>query len=146
MLRVSMRTDYGIRAAIELATHYGKPPVSSAEIAARQEIPEPYLDQLLITLRKAGIIRSSRGPLGGHSLAKDPRDITLAELVAALEGRTPPAACFDEHGRCQLGPGCPQRDVWTELDQLLWNHLRSVTMADLVDRQAQLQARAMYYI
>jgi Rrf2 family protein len=146
VLRVSMRTDYGLRAAIELATRFGEPPISSAEVASRQEIPEPYLDQLLVSLRKAGIVRSSRGPLGGHALARDPREVSVAEVIAALEGRTPPSACFDDRGQCQLGASCPQREVWTELERLVWDHLEAISLADLVARQSQLESRAMYYI
>ncbi|MFN8532414.1 MAG: Rrf2 family transcriptional regulator [Dehalococcoidia bacterium] len=141
-----MRTDYGIRAVIELAARFGEPPVSSAEIASRQEIPEPYLDQLLVSLRKAGLVRSTRGPLGGHSLAKDPAELNLGDLVAALDGRSAPSACFDHDDRCQLGEGCPQRDAWVELDRLVWNYLASVNLADLVARQSQLDSRAMYHI
>lgn len=146
VLRVSMRTDYGLRAAIELAARFGQPPISSADVASRQEIPEPYLDQLLVALRKAGLVRSARGPLGGHALARDPREVTAADVVAALEGRTPPSACFDERWQCQLGPSCAQREVWTDVDRLLWDFLKSVTLADLVARQSQLESRAMYYI
>jgi len=61
-MKVSTKGDYGVRALVELAHHYGQGPVQSAEIAARQEVPEPYLDQLLTTLRRAGFIRSVRGP------------------------------------------------------------------------------------
>ncbi|GIW06895.1 MAG: Rrf2 family transcriptional regulator [Dehalococcoidia bacterium] len=141
-----MRTDYGLRAAIELAARFGEPPVSSGEVASRQEIPEPYLDQLLVTLRKAGIVRSTRGPLGGHALARDPRDVSVGEVVAALEGHAQPSACFDERGQCQLGPICPQREVWTDLERLVWERLQGITLADLVARQSQLESRAMYYI
>ena len=72
-MRLTMRSDYGAHAVIELALHYGHGPVQCAEIAARQKIPEAYLDQLLSSLRRVGIIKSLRGPHGGHELARDPR-------------------------------------------------------------------------
>ena len=74
-MKVSMKGDYGVRALVELAHHYGEGPVQSAVIASRQSIPEPYLDQLLTSLRRAGFIRSVRGPQGGHALIRDPHDL-----------------------------------------------------------------------
>ncbi len=146
MLRVSMRTDYSVRAAIELAARFGHPPASSSEIAAAQDIPEPYLDQLLVALRKAGLVRSSRGPQGGHTLVRSPREVTLADVIIALDGRQTPLACMNENGQCQLGPTCPQREPWLELDRLVWDYLKSYTLTDLLDIQTNAQARAMYHI
>ena len=85
-----MRSDYGAHAIIELASRMGEGPVQSADIAARQKIPEAYLDQLLVSLRRAGIVRSSRGPHGGHELARDPKELTLGDVVTALEGPVVP--------------------------------------------------------
>src|SRR5919197_3017973 len=85
-----MRSDYGAHAVIELARRFGQGPVQCAEIAQRQKIPESYLDQLLSSLRRVGIVRSVRGPHGGHELARDPRQLTLGEVVTALEGPVVP--------------------------------------------------------
>src|SRR3989304_5201364 len=85
-MKVSMKGDYGVRALIELAHHYGEGPVQSAVIASRQGVPEPYLDQLLTALRRAGFIRSVRGPQGGHALIRDPQELRLSEAIGALEG------------------------------------------------------------
>ncbi|HEY6103691.1 MAG TPA: Rrf2 family transcriptional regulator, partial [bacterium] len=76
-MKVSTRAEYGLRALIDLATHYGEGPVQSREIAARQGLPEPYLNQLMTSLRRAGLVSSKRGPAGGHSLAKPPEAINL---------------------------------------------------------------------
>src|SRR5262245_28322897 len=81
-----MRSDYGARAMIDLALRYGDGPVQSADIAVRQGIPEAYLEQLLTALRKAGLVRSTRGPHGGHELARAPAEMSLLEVVSALEG------------------------------------------------------------
>ena len=85
-MRISTKGDYGVRALIELSHHYGEGPLQSAEIAARQRIPEPYLDQLLTTLRKAGFIRSVRGPQGGHALIRRPEEVRLSDVIRSLEG------------------------------------------------------------
>ena len=89
-MKVSMKGDYGARALVELEHHYGEGPVQSATIAVRQSIPEPYLDQLLTALRRAGFIRSVRGPQGGHALVRDPHDLRLSEAISALEGSLAP--------------------------------------------------------
>src|SRR5258707_5582886 len=85
-----MRSDYGAHAVIELARRYGQGPVQCAEIAASQKIPESYLDQLLSSLRRVGIVHSVRGPHGGHELARDPRQLTLGDIFTALEGPVVP--------------------------------------------------------
>lgn len=85
-MRVSMKTEYGFRAVLELAANAGRGALQSAEIARRQGIPGPFLDQVLMTLRRAGMVNSTRGPHGGHQLARRPEDIRLDEVVDCLEG------------------------------------------------------------
>jgi Rrf2 family cysteine metabolism transcriptional repressor len=84
-MRVSMKTEYGFRAILELAANQGGA-LQSAEIARRQAIPGPFLDQVLMTLRRAGMISSTRGPRGGHRLARKPEEIRLDQLIDCLEG------------------------------------------------------------
>ena len=84
-MHIAKRTDYGVRAMMYLAERYGQGNIQSAAIAARQGIPEAYLDQLLGSLRKAGLVRSVRGPQGGHSLLISPDQITLMAIVSALD-------------------------------------------------------------
>ena len=85
-MRVSSRADYGVRALFELALRAGQGPVHSKEIAARQEIPEAYLHQVLGALSRAGLIRSTRGPLGGHELSTQPSEISVHAILTALDG------------------------------------------------------------
>ena len=85
-MRFSMKTEYGFRAILELAANSGPGSLQSAEIARRQAIPGPFLDQVLMTLRRAGMITSTRGPHGGHALARPPQDIRLDQLIDCLEG------------------------------------------------------------
>jgi Rrf2 family protein len=106
-----MKGDYGLRAMIDLAAHYGKGPVPSAAIAARQHVPEHFLDQLLIALRRAGLLKSQRGPQGGHMLAKPPSQISMSDVIRALEGNTAPMECVPNPPVCQLSPGCAIRGV-----------------------------------
>ena len=106
-MRVSTKGDYGVRALIELAHHYGEvKPMQSSEIAARQRIPESYLEQLLTTLRRAGFIRSVRGPQGGHALIRAPESIRISEVIESLEGAIMPIDCLDETSACSRNGGC----------------------------------------
>src|SRR4030088_3230344 len=93
-MRLSMKTEYGVRAIVELAANAGRGSLQSGEIARRQVIPGPFLDQVLMTLRRAGLVQSTRGPHGGHVLARNPEDIRLDEVIAGLAGeggkRRPP--------------------------------------------------------
>src|SRR5437868_12637292 len=85
-MRFSMKTEYGVRAILELAANSGRGTLQSAEIARRQAIPGPFLDQVLMTLRRAGMISSTRGPHGGHAIARRPDEIRLDEVLDCLEG------------------------------------------------------------
>ena len=145
-MKVPMKVDYGVRALVELAAHYGEGPVQTAEIAVRQSIPEAYLDQLLTTLHKFGFIRSRRGPMGGHSLARDPSEINLGMIMLTLEGNTPVLDCLTEPNECMLSYTCAQRDVWRSVDEAVHDLLSATTVADLAYRQNHLAGRGMYQI
>ncbi len=146
-MKVSTKGDYGVRALVELAHHYGQGPLQSAEIAARQEIPEPYLDQLLPTLRRAGFIRSVRGPQGGHALIREPAEVRLSEVVVALEGSLAPLACVDDPDSCTKNGGCVQREVWEEVRDATQQILDRVSIADLAEKERQYSRNGgRYYI
>ena len=146
-MKVSTKGDYGVRALVELAHHYGQGPVQSAEIAARQEVPEPYLDQLLTTLRRAGFIRSVRGPQGGHALISEPHEVKLSEVMVALEGSLAPLACVDDPNACTKEGGCVQREVWERVRDATLEILESVSIADLAEKERQYSHNGgRYYI
>ena len=146
-MKVSTKGDYGVRALVELAHHYGQGPVQSAEIAARQEVPEPYLDQLLTTLRRAGFIRSVRGPQGGHALIRDQHELKLSEVVQALEGSLAPIACVDDPEACTRTGGCVQREVWERVRDATREILESVSIADLAQKEREYSRNGgRYYI
>jgi Rrf2 family protein len=136
-VRVSTKGDYGVRALIELAHHFGQGTLQSAEIAVRQGIPEPYLDQLLTTLRRAGFIRSVRGPQGGHALVREPENLKLSEVIAVLEGSLSPIACLDEPDGCGKPGFCPQRQVWEAVRDATQKILDDVSIGDLAARERQ---------
>ena len=147
-MRVTMKSDYGLRAMIDLAAHYGQGPVPSAAIAERQVVPEHFLDQLLIALRRAGLLKSQRGPQGGHMLARPPQQISMSDVIRALDGSTAPMECLPTPSFCQLSPGCAIREVWQQVEQFAQQLLASTTLDQLAARH-QVGANSgelMYYI
>ena len=145
-MRVPMKVDYGVRALVDLAQYDGEGPVQAAQIAARQGIPEAYLDQLMAILSKSGFVRSRRGPQGGHMLARLPDDITLNMVMDTLEGTAAALDCLDTPSECNLSDTCAQRGVWHSVEEAVQSVLSSTTISDLAHRQQQLSSRSVYQI
>lgn len=150
-MRISSRSEYGTRALLELALRYGEGPIQSAEIAARQGIPENYLNQLLVTLRKGSFIRSLRGPQGGHLLARPPEEIDLGEVISVLDGSTAPMSCADMGVAidCEFDSLCVLQDVWYRVKEAIDEVLNSTSLDDLCKshrEREQLSQGLMYYI
>jgi Rrf2 family protein len=146
-MKVSTKGDYGIRALIELTHHYGEArPLQSGEIASRQNVPESYLEQLLTTLRRAGFIRSVRGPQGGHALIRDPKELRVSEVIEALEGSIMPSDCLDESSQCSRSGGCAQRDMWEAVREAILNVLDNTTIWQLAERDRVVQPGSVRYM
>jgi Rrf2 family protein len=145
---MTMKGDYGLRAMIEMAGRYGQGPTPSAEIARRQRVPEHFLDQVLITLRRAGLVKSQRGPQGGHMLARPPAQISMLDVLQALEGAPTSLDCVPQPGACQLSPGCGMRDIWAQIDAFAHDLLSATTLEQLAARHHTVgqEVEAMYYI
>ncbi|MEX2238949.1 MAG: Rrf2 family transcriptional regulator [Dehalococcoidia bacterium] len=141
-MRISTKGDYGLRALIELAHHFGEGPVQSGHIAAAQGIPVAYLDQLLTTLRRSGFVRSVRGPQGGHALSRDPGDVKLSEVLTALEGSLAPVDWLDDGNHHQKANA--QRDLWVEIRDACVSILDRTTVADLARRDKEGSVERYY--
>jgi Rrf2 family transcriptional regulator, cysteine metabolism repressor len=142
-MRLSIKGDYGVRAMLDLAERVGQGPVQSEGIARRQAISEAYLDQLLTLLRRAGLVRSTRGPRGGHELSRPPQDITLTEVLGALEGdflSIAPDTTSD------LSSVKVQHEVWQKVRSEAQRILDATTLQALLERQNELAPPARYYI
>jgi len=129
-MKVSTRGDYAARALLSLALHGEERPTSVKEIAERTGLPQPYLEQILLAVKGAGLVRSKRGVGGGYVLARPPADITLADIVAAVEGPAPTLA--ETHDHCE--GHCVLQEVWVELDDETRTVLERYTLNDLVKR------------
>jgi Rrf2 family protein len=141
-MRVSSRADYGVRALFELALHAGQGPIHSKDIAARQEIPEAYLHQVLGALGRAGLIKSTRGPLGGHELARIPSDISVYAVLTALDGLDQKTHPHPDG----IGPADIVHEMWHDMQEQNERLLRSITLQTLVERYTSREPCANYSI
>lgn len=126
---------YGLRALAVLAEHYGEKPVSAKEISMREDISPSFLEQLLAQLRKSGVIEGVRGPGGGFKLRKRPSEITISEIVEALEGPVIVAKCVSSGGnpayRCSRFEDCSAVPILRNLERDFSRILESYTLSDL---------------
>lgn len=132
-MRVSAKELYGLRAMSEFARHFGEGPVSLSEVARKQGISQPYLEQIAIELRRSGLLHSRRGAQGGYYLARSPREMTAGDVIRALEGSILPVQCVADAKcePCSLEDGCSARGIWELVRDRLVETLDSITLADL---------------
>ena len=136
-MKVSTRGDYASRALLSLALHReADGPTSVRDIAERTGLPQPYLEQILLALKGAGLVRSKRGVGGGYVLAREPEEITLGQIVSAVDG---PIAVGDfgephQDGACEHEGQCVLLSVWADVGQHMRQHLDSFTLGDMVQR------------
>lgn len=147
-MKLSTRARYGTRALLDLAIHQDEAPIALKDVAQRQQISVQYLEHLITPLITAGIVRSVRGPKGGVSLAKPPKQIVLSEIFQILEGSIAPVECIDNPKVCPRSESCVTRDIWDEMKKAMNGVLESTTLENLVERQKIKKPlkEAMYYI
>jgi Rrf2 family transcriptional regulator, cysteine metabolism repressor len=134
-LHFSTRGEYGVRLMVELARHHGSGPVSLSEMAEHEQLPRPYLEQLVVSLREAGLVTSTRGAHGGYELARAPGDIRMIEVVTALEGPVAPMICASDdpfHAEaCKRAGFCNVERLWQRVRDAIVEALDSMTLAEL---------------
>jgi Rrf2 family protein len=133
----STRGEYGVRMMVELARHHGAGPISLAEMADHENLPRPYLEQLVVSLREAGLVHSTRGARGGYQLSKDPAQIKMGEVLRALEGPIAPMVCASEDpahaAMCERTGYCTVNHLWLTVQRAISDALDSITLADLAE-------------
>jgi Rrf2 family cysteine metabolism transcriptional repressor len=136
----STRGEYGVRMMMELARHYGSGPVSLTEMADHEALPRPYLEQLVVSLRAAGLVQSTRGAHGGYELTRDPGDIRMGEVLRALEGPIAPMICASEDpthaALCERTGFCNVNHLWVTVRDAISNALDSISLAELARPRA----------
>ena len=135
-MKISTRGDYATRALQELALHHDQGPLSVEVIAKRQQLPVRYLEQLLLVLKRAGFIGSRRGVNGGYFLAKSPREITLGEVLRAVDGPVAPIFCVTSGKRevCPLEGACALQEVWAQVREAVSKIVDTTTLEDIRQR------------
>jgi Rrf2 family protein len=145
-MRVSTRGDYACRALLSMALHLDESPTQSVrDIAARTALPQPYLEQILLALKGAGLVRSKRGVGGGYVLARPPDQITLAEIVSAVDG---PIQLGDfglphSDGACDHEGQCVLLAVWNNVGDHMRTHLQAHTLDAMVRRARGLPVESV---
>lgn len=130
-MQITKQADYAVRAILHLTRHIDKR-IATSVIAAEQRIPPSFLAKIVAQLSIVGLLNTSRGAQGGVTLARDPKDITLLEVIEAIDGPIRLNDCVgDEHAACFFAETCPLRSVWNEAQERLISHLRSVNFADM---------------
>ena len=136
-MKVSTRGDYASRALLSLALHDAHTtPTSVRDLAERTGLPQPYLEQILLALKGAGLVRSKRGVGGGYVLARPPSDITLGQIVSAVDGPISAGDFGEPHtnGACDHEGQCVLLALWADVGRHMRDHLDSFTLADMVER------------
>lgn len=155
-MKLSTKSRYGLRALFDMAYHSGTLPTQIKDISRRQNISPRYLEQIFQDLKRAGLLKSRRGPQGGYSLAKKPEEITVKAVVLAAEGEVNLVDCRKEtkgsKQKCEMDNQCVTQKVWSEATRRLHEYFDSVTLQDLcedgkkIGLEKELDHRFMYFI
>ena len=139
---VPMKVDYGVRTLVYLAQQDQNTFTPTSEIADNQHIPEPYLLRICSELHKSGLIESRRGPQGGHKLGRGAETISVSDVVDSVDFSLAPVDCVEDPEGCRLSGACSQRELWSDVEAMLLDHLSKVTISELA-RQQRLMVAAL---
>ena len=135
-MKISTRGRYALRMMVDLAASGNDEFITIKSIAARQEISEKYLEQIITTLSRSGFVKSTRGSQGGYKLAKSAEEYTVGMILRLIEGSLVPVACMeDEPNQCPRCSKCATLDIWKQIDDAVNNVIDNVTLADLAKKQ-----------
>ena len=143
-MRITTQAEYGLICALHLARRLEAGPVTGREIAATERLPADYVEQIMLKLRRADIVKSTRGAHGGYHLSRDPRQITVRDVIAASEHSTFEVHCTShpvETERCASSHDCSIRPVWLLLQRRIDDVLDSVRLSDLLVQESEVRQR-----
>lgn len=134
-MKISTKGRYALRMMLDIACDESGNPVRIKDIAARQEISDKYLEQIISILNKAGFVRSIRGPQGGYRLTKRPEEYTVGMILRLTEGSLAPVACLEtEENECKRQQDCATLYVWEQLNEAINQVVDHITLAELLER------------
>lgn len=135
-MKISTKGRYAVRVMLDLALHISGNYITVKQIAARQEISEKYLEQIIAILNKAGYVKSTRGAQGGYRLTKEPSFYTVGMILRLTEGSLAPVACLEnDEADCTRCDTCDTLEIWKELERSINQVVDGITIADLVEKQ-----------
>ncbi|MFN2566805.1 MAG: Rrf2 family transcriptional regulator [Gemmatimonadaceae bacterium] len=143
-MRITTLAEYGVICALHLARRVPDGPITGRDIAARERLPVDYVEQILLRLRRAGLVQSTRGARGGYALARAPEEISVRDVITASELTTFDLHCVShpvEEERCSASHACSIRPVWILLQQKIDDVLASVRLSDLLHEESEVRAR-----
>lgn len=129
-MKLSAKSRYGVRFMIDLAEHNNEDPVQISNIAERQGISIKYLEQIVPSLKRANLIKSIRGPKGGHMLARPPEEIRMGEVLAVLEEDI--TDCVKNPDACDRADNCKSRDMWEMATEAMYDKLNSLKLSEII--------------
>ena len=138
-MKLSSMSRYSTRLMVELALNYSKGPIFLKDISKSQEISFKYLSQLIMPLKIAGLVKSTRGAHGGYFLARPPKDIRLSEIILAVESTLNPVECIDNPDICPRIKNCVTRDIWAEIGAKCYELLDSYNLQKMVNLHLKKQ-------
>ncbi|MDI9526983.1 MAG: Rrf2 family transcriptional regulator [Pseudomonadota bacterium] len=144
-MKITTRSRYGVRLMLELARNFEKGQVLLKDIARNEEISEKYLSLIIIPLRTAGLVQSTRGAHGGYSLTRPPEEITLKDIVQVLEGGISLVDCVENSSSCSRSQTCVSRDVWSIVSERISQTLESISLGDLLAKTREKADSAPVY-
>ncbi len=140
-MRLSRRSEYGLRALVDLIRHEGQGPIPLAALARRNNLPPKFLEQIMARLKLAGILRTTLGAHGGYAMAQDPATVSIGRVIRLLDGALAPLSCVSLrfYGKCSCPdePTCPLRDVMLDVRDNMLEILDAESLAELAARQGR---------
>ena len=143
---VPMKIDYALRFLVYLTMNKDKGLIKTTEISDIQKIPHKFLLRISNDLLKAGYVKSTRGPSGGHTLIKNSKEIIISEIIKLLDYTLSPVECLDDEDKCMHSASCSQRELWKDVENVLIQHLSSISVHDLSERQLDLDTSKVTFV
>jgi len=136
-MKLSAKARYAVRILLDLARHDANGPVRTADIAERTGVTARFIEQILKPLKKASLVRSTRGAAGGYALAEAPQDVSLARIVRTIEGGLSLARCCETPAACPRSDDCRTHRAWLRVTRVMEAELEAITLSDLLDDHGQ---------
>ncbi len=143
---IPMKIDYALRLLVYLSVNKDKGLIKTEEVSKDQGVPLKFLQRISNELQKEGIIESNRGPLGGHKMKSDPKNLFVSRIIQLLDYTLSPIECIHNEDVCIHTDACSQRELWIGVESVLLDHLSKISIQDLADRQSKLNSKKVTFI